>query len=89
MGKVATLVYLEPIQKKALQQRSAKSRTSVAEEIRSAVDIYLHGEVTADELKALDIASQRAEASIKRMITQLKNINKRVDGFLLQREEQK
>ena len=89
MGKVAALVYLEPIQKKALQQRSAKSGTSVAEEIRSAVDIYLHGEVTADELKALDIASQRAEASIKRMIVQLKNINKRVDGFLLQKEEQK
>jgi len=89
MGKVAALVYLEPMQKKALQQRSAKSGTSVAEEIRSAVDIYLHGEVTADGLKALDIASQRAEASIKRMITQLKNINKRVDGFLLQRDEQK
>lgn len=89
MGKVAALVYLEPMQKKALQQRSAKSGTSVAEEIRSAVDIYLYGEVTADELKALDIASQRAEASIKRMITQLKNINKRVDGFLLQKQEQK
>jgi len=49
----------------------------------------VHGEVTADELKALDIASQRAEASIKRMITHLKNINKRVDGFLLQKQEQK
>jgi hypothetical protein len=89
MGKVAALVYLEPMQKKALQQRSAKSGTSVAEEIRSAVDIYLHGEVTANELKALDIASQRAEASIKRMITLLKDINKRIDGFLLQREGQK
>ncbi|TAL22586.1 MAG: hypothetical protein EPN94_10770 [Nitrospirae bacterium] len=89
MGKVAALVYLEPIQKKALLQRSAKSGTSVAQEIRSAVDIYLHGEVTAEELKALDIASQRAEASIKRMITQLKNINKRVDSFLLQREDKK
>ncbi|MBI4683855.1 MAG: hypothetical protein HY755_01505 [Nitrospirae bacterium] len=88
MGKVAALVYLEPMQKKALQQRSAKSGTSVAEEIRSAVDIYLHGKVTADELKALDIASQRAEVSIKRMITQIKEINKRVDRFLLQREKQ-
>lgn len=45
MGKVAALVYLEPMQKKALQQRSAKSGTSVAEEIRTAVDIYLQGKV--------------------------------------------
>lgn len=89
MGKVAALVYLEPMQKKALQQMSAKSGTSVAEEIRSAVDIYLHGKVTEDELKALDIASHRVEASIKRMITVLKDVNKRIDGFLLQMERQK
>jgi hypothetical protein len=89
MGKIAALVYLEPMQKKALQQISAKSGTSVAEEIRSAVNIYLHSKVTEDELKALDIASQRAEASIKRMITVLKDVNKRIDGFLLQMERQK
>jgi len=89
MGKVAALVYLEPTQKKALQQRSAKSGTSVAEEIRSAVDIYLHGEVTEEELKALDIASQRAEISIKRMAAMLKDVNKRIDTVLSQREAQK
>ncbi|MBI4690222.1 MAG: hypothetical protein HY754_08160 [Nitrospirae bacterium] len=87
MGKIAALVYLEPMQKKALKQRSAKSGTSVAEEIRNAVDIYLKGEVTADELKTLDIASQRAEASIKKMITLLRDVNKQMDGFLSQRED--
>ncbi len=86
MGKVAALVYLEPMQKKALQRRSIKSGRSVAEEIRRAVDIYLRGKVTADELKALDIASQRAEASIKRMTTRLRDINKRVNRFIMQRE---
>ncbi len=89
MGKVAALVYLDPMQKKALQQRSAKSGTSVAKEIRSAVDIYLHDEVTAEELKALDVVSQRAEASIKKMVTMLKDINRRMDRFLLQVEKQK
>ncbi len=41
MGKLSTMIHLEPEQKTALQQRARERESSMAAEIRNAVDQYL------------------------------------------------
>jgi len=61
-------------QKKALQARARASKTSVAEEVRRAVDAYLGG-VTADELALLDQATKQAEVIVTEMSQTLQATN--------------
>jgi len=71
-----TQVYLEPAQKKALQQRAKAHGTKVAEEIRAAVTAYLQG-VTPEELELLDSATREAEKHLKDMAEQLVAVNRK------------
>jgi hypothetical protein len=63
MAMVLTQTYLEASQKKALGLRSKKTGRNVSELMRDAVDALLLG-VSADELKQLDAATQRAQIDI-------------------------
>ena len=70
MAMVLTQTYLEASQKKALGLRSKKTGRNVSELMRDAVDTLLLG-VSADELKQLDAATQRAQIDIVGMKTAL------------------
>ncbi len=75
------LVYVTDAQKRALQRRARKRGTSVATEVRSAIDTHLSG-VSADELALLDAATRRAEADIGDMVRRLERANRKVDEIL-------
>jgi len=76
-----TQIYLEPEQKKALQQRARARGTKLAEEVRNAVDAYLSG-VSAEELAMLDAASREAKRHLDAMAVELKQVTARVDRAL-------
>lgn len=75
-----TQVYLEPSQKRALQQRAKAKGTKLSAEIRSAVDAYLAG-VTPEELDLLDQASRQAAAHIDGMTQALDATNKKLEAI--------
>jgi hypothetical protein len=68
---VLTQVYLEPSQKKALTSLAKKSGRKVSELMRDAVDAAIAG-VTLEEIQTLDMGTQRAQADISAVLTQLK-----------------
>jgi len=76
-----TQIYLEPGQKKALQQRARARGTKLAEEVRNAVDAYLAG-MSAEELALLDAASREAKQHLDAMAAELKRLNAKVDRAL-------
>ena len=73
-----TQVYLDASQKSALQKRARAKGTKVAEEIRSAVDVYLSG-ISPDELELLDMASRQAADEIRAMSESLDATNRKLD----------
>jgi len=81
-----TQVYLEPEQKKALQERARLKGTKVAEEVRAAVDAYLTG-VSSEELELLDAATREAKTQLDAMIARLDETNRKLDGILAEREQ--
>jgi hypothetical protein len=80
-----TQVYLEPEQKRALQERAKARGTKLAEEIRSAVDAYLAG-VTAEELELLDAATREAKTHLDAMLARLDEANRKLDAVFAERE---
>jgi hypothetical protein len=68
---VLAVVYLEPVQKKAMTDLATKTGRSVSELMRDAVDAAIAG-VTTDELKTLDQGTRKAQADIQSMLTDLK-----------------
>lgn len=69
----ATMVYLKDSQKKRLKQLARTRKTSLAEELRNAVEQYLSSgqvDITAEELNTL---VTEASASVKQMITEIDN----------------
>lgn len=72
-------------QKQALKDRAAANGTSVAEEIRNAVDAYLGG-VTQDDLKLLDAATRQAQGAIAEMNQMLAATNRRADQVFAELE---
>lgn len=80
-----TQVYLEPVQKTALQKRAKEKGTKVAEEIRNAVDSYLAG-VTAEDLKLLDAATLETKKHLDAMIEELDAANKKLDAAFAEME---
>ncbi len=69
---VLTQVYLEPAQKQALTIQAKKSGRNVSEIMRDAVDAAIAG-VTLDDIKMLDISTQRVHSDINAMRSQLKD----------------
>ncbi len=66
MARQLTQLYLNPSQKTALRRRAVARGTTVAQEVRQAVDAYLHG-IVPDDLKLLDEATRQAEADLRAM----------------------
>lgn len=71
--------------KTALKQRAMANGTSVAEELRTAVDAYLCG-VTPRELALLDAASRNAERTIGEMNAMLDASHRRADQVFAELE---
>ena len=69
---VLTQVYLEASQKQALSSQAKKSGRKVSEIMRDAVDAAIAG-VTLDEIRTLDIGTQRAQGDISAMLADLKS----------------
>lgn len=80
------MIYVTDTQKRALQKRARQRGTSVATEVRSAIDLHLSG-VSADELALLDAATRRAENDIREMVVRLERANRRVDAALAARRK--
>lgn len=73
---ILTNVHFTAAQKKQLQQRAKARKSSVADEVRAAVDAYLSG-VTKDELALLDAATLSAQAMLDEMVETLDGVNRR------------
>jgi hypothetical protein len=80
------MIYVTDTQKRALQKRARQRGTSVATEVRSAIDLHLSG-VSVDDLALLDAATKRAEADIREMVARLERANRRVDAALAARRK--
>lgn len=84
--RVLTQIYLDPLQKDELQRRAKERGTTLSEEIRQAVDMYLAG-VTQEGIELLDEFSLLAEKEFSAMIATLDASNKHIDEILLEREK--
>ena len=82
------MIYVTGTQKRALQRRARQRGTSVATEVRSAIDTHLAG-VSAGELALLDAATRGAESDIWEMIARLERANSKVDAILAARPERR
>lgn len=78
------MIYVTGAQKRELQKRARQRGTSVASEVRSAIDTHLAG-VSAEELALLDAATRSAERDIQEMIGRLDQANRKLDAILAQR----
>ena len=81
-----TQVYLAPGQKAALQRKAKQKGTKVAEEIRSAVEVYLTG-ATAEDLKLLDAATREARKHLDAMVEDLDAMNAKLDAAFAEMEK--
>jgi hypothetical protein len=78
------MIYVTDAQKRQLQKRAKERGTSVATEVRTAIDIHLAG-VSADEIALLDAATRQAERDIRDMVMRLERANKKLDAVLAER----
>lgn len=78
------MIYVTEAQKRQLRKRAKERGTSVATEVRTAIDIHLSG-VSADEIALLDAATQQAERDIRDMVMRLERANKKLDAVLAER----
>ncbi len=86
MALTLTQIYLEPEQKKSLAARAKEIGRKPSEAIRDAIDAYVAG-VTIDDLKLLDVATQRAEKDLKEMVKVLDAGQKRAKAFFAEIEK--
>jgi predicted DNA-binding protein len=86
MALTLTQIYLEPEQKKSLAARAKEIGRKPSEAIRDAIDAYVAG-VTIDDLKLLDVATQRAEKDLKEMVKVLDGGQKRAKAFFAEIEK--
>lgn len=86
MALTLTQIYLEPEQKKSLAARAKEIGRKPSEAIRDAIDAYVAG-VTIDDLRLLDVATQRAEKDLKEMVKVLDAGQKRAKVFFAEIEK--
>ena len=84
--RVLTQIYLDPPQKNGLRNRAKARGTTLSEEIRQAVEMYLAG-VTQEGIELLDEFSLLAEKEFNAMIETLDESNNHIDEILLEREK--
>lgn len=78
------MIYVTDTQRRQLRKRAKTRGTSVATEVRSAIDIHLSG-VNVDDLALLDAATRQAERDIQEMVERLERANKKLDAVLAER----
>ena len=83
--RVLTQIYLDPHQKAELQHRAKERGTSLSEETRQAVEMYLAG-VTQEGIELLNEFSLLAEKEFNAMIETLDASNNHIDEILMQRD---
>ena len=69
-NKVMTSIYLNPSQKRALARRAKQRKTTMSEEIRSALDRYIEGRNGVDDAQ-LTLLAGEASRAMDRMIQKL------------------
>ncbi len=69
-GMVMTSIYITPAQKRALARRAKEHRTTVSEEIRSALDRHLHENPTLS-LATVGLLPRGADKTVHRMVRKL------------------
>jgi len=82
-----TLIHLAPMQKKKLSQLAKRRHTSLASEVRNAIECYLSigaEGINADELA---VAAKVARGAVEEMTSQAKRANRQLESAL--REMQK
>jgi len=84
--RVLTQIYLDPLQKDALRHRAKERGTTLSEEIRQAVELYLSG-ITQDEIELLHEFSLLAKKELNGMIETLDACNRNIDEILIQRDK--
>lgn len=78
------MIYVTDSQKRQLRKQAKTRGTSVATEVRSAIDTHLSG-VSTGELALLDAATRQAERDIQEMVERLERANKKLDAVLAAR----
>ena len=78
MTKQSTMIHLEREQKAALQERARQRGSSMAAEVRAAVDQYL-ATGADDDLATLADLSKAAEQELERMSRRLDEVNASLD----------
>lgn len=78
------MIYVTDSQKRQLRKKAETRGTSVANEVRSAIDMHLSG-VNTSELALLDAATRQAERDIEEMVARLDRTNKKLDAVLAER----
>lgn len=78
------MIYVTDSQKRQLRKQAKTRGTSVATEVRSAIDTHLSG-VSSDELALLDAATRQAERDIQEMVERLERANEKLDAVLAAR----
>lgn len=81
------MIYVTDSQKRQLRKQAETRGTSVANEVRSAIDTHLSG-VNSSELALLDAAARQAERDIEEMVERLDRTNKKLDAVLAERGRQ-
>lgn len=84
--RVLTQIYLDPLQKDGLRHRATERGTTLSEEVRQAVEMYLAG-VTHEGIELLHEFSLLAEKEFNAMIETLDESNAHIDEILLEREK--
>lgn len=82
-----TLIHLAPVQKKKLSQLAKRRHTSLASEVRNAVECYLSIGAEGINPAELAVAAKLARAAVVDMTSQAKRANRQLESAL--RELQK
>ncbi len=80
----STLIHLAPAQKKRLAQLARRRQTSLASEVRSAIECYLA--IGAEGINPEELASAAKEArrAVESMTAQAKRANKELEAAVQQ-----
>lgn len=88
MALVATMVHLEPKQKSKLQTLAKRKGSSLASEVRKAVNVQLLTSLhTKAEIEQIDLITKEAQKSIKRMCDTVDRMIQKLDEGLINIEK--
>lgn len=78
----STLIHLAPAQKKRLAKLAKRRQTSLASEVRSAIEYYLATGAEGIDPQELAAAAKEARRAVESMTAQAKRANKELEAAL-------